>query len=491
VQCLAALCFGALLAVSLWGGETPPAPAAPPPTLAELEARVPKDFKDQDMIRNFVGDVVTLAGSNTLNSGEEFYRLAQLAVWGVQEYRVARVRYELLLAATAKGQAGADKELQAAWDILLRLLGRPMRTDTGGYVRLNPGSFDLEPAPECIAVVWRDPAAARTAAAATQDNLEVQAIVDADQAARKNWSNWTPEEMKAIMAADTARNVRMREIIQAGDLHTARDFSNSSLVMQHSARFSGYQLAHELAVSSLLLGDRSRGRWLVTATYDRMLRSVGHDQRFGTQKTMKGPPLRVDEEGISDAQRQALGCPTLAQARAPRPAAPVDLGNKLRGAEGLVRDEEYGVSVTLPANWTLDRAGQAGEQARSLFFDVRGQTEVKANLYYRISQSPLPEPTGSYEAALRDDAQKKAADRINLYPGYANRADSFVYRTVNGYPALSWTADYTDNGRKYSEYLTRVRGPSGIALFFMTAPAETIGAVRPDFDRLIETIHLP
>ncbi len=297
-------------------GSATPAAATPVPTLADLEARVPKDFKDQDMIRNYAGEVVALAGSNTLGTGEAFYRLAMLAHWDALEYRVGRVRYELLLAAIAKGTIEAEKALQPAWDNLLRLLGRPLRSDSAGMVALNPGFFDLEPAPASIQTVWRDPAAARTAATASQDNAEVKAIVDADQAIRKtNWSNRTPEQRKAGKEADIARNARMREIINAGELHTASDFANAALVMQHGARFSSFQLAHELAVSALLLGDRGRGRSMVPATYDRMLRSVGHDQRFGTQQTTAGPPVRVDEEGISDNQRVALGRPTLVKAR--------------------------------------------------------------------------------------------------------------------------------------------------------------------------------
>ena len=120
--------------------------------------------------------------------------------------------------------------------------------------------------------------------------------------------------MKAMMAADAARNGRIQAIVAHGDLHTANDFSRASLVMQHSSKFSGYELAHELAVASLILGDRKLGRWLVAATYDRMLLSAGLDQRFATQSADYG--LRdVDEAGLCESERRALGCKTLAQMR--------------------------------------------------------------------------------------------------------------------------------------------------------------------------------
>jgi hypothetical protein len=139
---------------------------------------------------------------------------------------------------------------------------------------------------------------------------------------RKDWSKLSAADLKAVGSNDRQRNVRIREIVKEGGLQTARDFANASLVMQHSSAFAGYELAHELAVCSMLLGDRGMGRWLVAATYDRMLNSVGHDQRFGTQgaltiKPQAKPELReTDEAGICDAERIALGCPTLAAKRA-------------------------------------------------------------------------------------------------------------------------------------------------------------------------------
>src|SRR5207248_3325419 len=155
----------------------------------------------------------------------------------------------------------------------------------------------------------RDPEKARVAAKSAQRNAEVKKIVDADQADRRNWDKLTAEEMKATGERDSARNLRTREIIKVGELHTASDFANAALVMQHSASFAGFQTAHELAVCSMLLGDRGTGRWLVAATYDRMLGSIGHDQRFGTQYAATAgtnPLVKVDPAGIADGERKAL-----------------------------------------------------------------------------------------------------------------------------------------------------------------------------------------
>ena len=114
---------------------------------------------------------------------------------------------------------------------------------------------------------------------------------------------------------DQARLKSVEALVAKGRLGTRSDYASASLVMQHSQGFAGYRLAHELAVCRLILGDRDLGRWLVAATYDRMLNSVGHDQRFGTQYLAIGH-RRTDEAGINDRQRKAFGRPTLAEARA-------------------------------------------------------------------------------------------------------------------------------------------------------------------------------
>jgi hypothetical protein len=60
-------------------------------------------------------------------------------------YPRARVRYELLLAAAAKNNRDAEKELPKASDNLLRLLGWPLRTAKWGQaflVTLRPKPTD-------------------------------------------------------------------------------------------------------------------------------------------------------------------------------------------------------------------------------------------------------------------------------------------------------------------------------------------------------------
>lgn len=297
-----------------------PAAATVGAKLTELESRAATENSFPSPNPAFQREVVQLIEISTLSSGEDFFRAANL-VASTSDFRSARMRYELMLAAVARGEKRAESLLADSWDMLLNTLGRPLRFDASGLVAKNPGNdaFSLDAAPVVIAEVWRHPEEARAAAANANNNAEVQQIVDADQAVRAHFEKLTQEELREMQNADQKRNVRIRAIVAEGGLHTPQDFANASLVLQHSAAFAGYQQAHELAVSALLLGDRKLGRWLVAATYDRMLNSVGHDQRFGTQGTIiAGKPIlrETDESGICDEERLALGCPTLAAKKA-------------------------------------------------------------------------------------------------------------------------------------------------------------------------------
>lgn len=327
---LQSLLSATLLTASRAVASDSPAPAL---SLADLEARAPKENTYPNFSADFHQAVIRLVESNTLATGDEFYRASVLLGGFFDRSRSARIHYELMLAAAAKGHLGAKNSVGDAWDSLLVAFGRPMRLDLWGQVASSPipESLSLDPAPKVIQDVLRHPLEAMEAASKVTDNAEVQKIVDADQADRANWNKLSEAEMKAMPANDQQRNLRVREIVKEGGLHTAKDFANASMVMQHSPAFAGYQLAHELAVCSMLLGNHGMGRWLVAATYDRMLVSIGFYQRFGTQGAAmltpqsKTEPSEVDETGICDAERLALGCPTLAAKRAnfwaPKPSS--------------------------------------------------------------------------------------------------------------------------------------------------------------------------
>ena len=487
----------------------PPASAAPPArvaTLAELEA-LPQAKPNAPEYWSWAAQATTqalqLIEANTLATGDEFFRIAKFVVLAENDFRTNRVRYELLLSAAARGQAEAEKQLAAAWDGVLHALGRPARFDFGGLATRYPEFYMLEPAPGCVQAVLRDPEKARAAARESAPNAEIKQIVTADQADRRSdWSKLTKEQRDAIGERDRARNARTREIIAAGELRTAADFAQAALIMQHSPRFAGYQTAHELAVCALLLGDRGTGRWLVAATYDRLLGSIGHDQRFGTQYSGRGggPSTlsRVDTAGICDAERAALGCPTLESARnrdlrgARRVEEASQLAKQFLGPDRSLRDPKFGLTATYPENWTLDGVVRWGDQQNTLSFDAEDEDEAHLNLYYRVYHAPKPRTPEETTAFIREEVRKKQEVRRQTAADYTNRPDSFREYRIGDYAAFSWLADFTDeNGAKQVEYFVRLQTENADASFFAPMPAERFVVLRPQIDAFMATVRMP
>ncbi|MBA3850246.1 MAG: hypothetical protein C0502_09675 [Opitutus sp.] len=293
---------------------TDPVAEASPPDLASLLARLPSGPTEPAVAEKFETDVFRLIESGALQTAGDFRHAASLCTWGQDNFRVARSRYELLLAAVALEPNHPDPALREAWDNFQLALAQPARFPATGYLAQNSDSVPKLLAPEVIQRVWGDPSAARSATS-DGDNPELKKLFDEDQAVRQtDWSRLSQAERQSIHTADLKRNARTREIVAGGGLSTGQDFVHAALLCQHSPDFAGYRLAHELAVAGLLL-RAPQARWLAAATYDRMLNATGHSQRFGTQYGSTLKLLRLDESAFSDRQRLALGCPVLEVAR--------------------------------------------------------------------------------------------------------------------------------------------------------------------------------
>ena len=67
------------------------------------------------------------------------------------------------------------------------------------------------------------------------------------------------------------------------------------------------------------MGGGESSRWLMAASYDRLLNRLKEPQRFGTQYlSQNGEPVSLGEvrPGVTDSMRAALHVPTLAEAKA-------------------------------------------------------------------------------------------------------------------------------------------------------------------------------
>lgn len=96
------------------------------------------------------------------------------------------------------------------------------------------------------------------------DNIEMQTIVDADQADREpdlDDLDWT-----ALAERDAARRELVRALLDAGALRTGKDFSNAALVFQHGSTSNDILLAHILAMTAMAEGHTDNRRQPATVS---------------------------------------------------------------------------------------------------------------------------------------------------------------------------------------------------------------------------------
>ena len=126
--------------------------------------------------------------------------------------------------------------------------------------------------------------------------------------------------------------MRVRQLLDAGALHTATDYYHAALILQHALSPGGYLLAHVLADIALSKGNPD-ALWLSAATLDRYLQSVKQPQVFGTQFKPTPDPNKkgvytfdqnnLNSTLVTDNMRAELCVKPLAEQRQGLPGPPV------------------------------------------------------------------------------------------------------------------------------------------------------------------------
>ena len=178
------------------------------------------------------------------------------------------------------------------------------------------------------------------------DNAELASLYRDDQKARDSTDiDWT-----VVSREDAQRRARVLVLLGEGQLRTATDYFNAAMVFQHGVDLADYRIAHALATLAATLDpERANYRWLVAASWDRMMTAQLQPQWYGTQFQGSDEGLflyPVAEGAVDDAERVRMGVPTLAQSQArvgemaasvgqqPRPVPPsIEQLRQERGAD--------------------------------------------------------------------------------------------------------------------------------------------------------------
>jgi hypothetical protein len=149
----------------------------------------------------------------------------------------------------------------------------------------------------CLVFVVAASGADRSRASIPPDNKELERLFMDDQHDRGNEPvveydehgkritpvrGWKQLPDRELRQRDAARQTRLREILNAGLVQTAQDYTRAALIFQHGESSDDYLLAHILAVAAVSKGEKN-ARWIAAATLDRYLQSLKQPQVFGTQ----------------------------------------------------------------------------------------------------------------------------------------------------------------------------------------------------------------
>jgi hypothetical protein len=252
--------------------------------------------------------IFKLINDNALSEATEFRVAGENLQTYSNDYENVRVQYELFYAAVAMGDDDARKHLGWSWDQLMMSLGH--KRPIAAFKSVPRESWKPLLAPKSIVSIWLQQSKDKVAT----DSAEVSKMFKDDQEIRQG--EMTDADMKKMIEGDEARLKRIKQIVRENRLHTATDYYNAAFLFQHGENFEDYQMAHQLSVCSVLLGNKD-ARWIGAASYDRMLRSVGHKQRWATQYRSVDSVWFIqsyDSDGICDHQRQAITGKTLEQA---------------------------------------------------------------------------------------------------------------------------------------------------------------------------------
>ncbi|HSI72509.1 MAG TPA: hypothetical protein VK934_04985 [Fimbriimonas sp.] len=309
-----------LIAFGIFQRPSPmPVPAQDNAELAAMEQKsneLIKEGKYPELMKGAASKraaILKMIEEDRVGTAKDFLRASALYDDSSGWYEARRSQHEYALMALALGETGAPSALKRTWDFLMASMGQRPRF---GFMKPSP-QFPLPerlqsvPPPPVLQAVFDEPERARSDAKAARDNAEIKQLREADQALRSGQVDFN--KLHEMASEEAKRRQRVRELLVAGVPKTGADYEGLSLVMQHGDTFDDFKLAHELSMASLIVGYDDP--WLVTATYDRMLLTIGQRQRFGTQFNQDG--LRpMDPIGINDRMRLQFRLPKLVDLKA-------------------------------------------------------------------------------------------------------------------------------------------------------------------------------
>jgi hypothetical protein len=156
--------------------------------------------------------------------------------------------------------------------------------------------------------------------AATADNQVLAKLEQQDQVDRMPGTgkiNWD-----VVAGKDAERKREVEKILADGGIRTAQDYFNASVIFQHGEDLKDIEQAYAFAVTAVSMDDKNQqAKQMEAAAWDRIMLKRNRPQWYGTQfirdkATGKYAMYQADSSVITDAERQAMGLPTMSENQA-------------------------------------------------------------------------------------------------------------------------------------------------------------------------------
>ena len=148
-----------------------------------------------------------------------------------------------------------------------------------------------------------------------QNNAELARMFAEDQAARRGPSiDW-----EELGKQDEERRRAVMSLLEAGEIQTDQDFYNAAMIFQHGESADDIRLAHAFSTIASALGGSASAKWLVAASWDRLMVRFAQPQWYGTQYVRDDEGrwvlYEVDPNAVTDEQRAEWTVPSLEESR--------------------------------------------------------------------------------------------------------------------------------------------------------------------------------
>jgi hypothetical protein len=162
--------------------------------------------------------------------------------------------------------------------------------------------------------------AANACQAAPPSNSTLVKLEAADQADRTPGHNKI--DWSVVGPRDAQRRAQVLQLLADGNIRTADDYLNAAVIFQHGDSIQDTQLALAFATTATRMAPSNRDAQILRVdAWDRIMQESGKPQWYGTQyvrskATGKWELYPTDPNAVTDAQRKAIGLPSLSEAMA-------------------------------------------------------------------------------------------------------------------------------------------------------------------------------